>query len=150
MSHENRDYIEQLHQHGFRVTMQRLMVLDAVCDIGGHATLPAISKRVEALDATIAPSTVYRALDTLVEAELVVSSDIKGVGRVYEVAEATPHHHLVCKCCGEIQVLNDALVRPLLDSIKREYDFQAELNHLTLSGLCKSCSKTAKSIATEE
>lgn len=142
MSHEEQDYIARLHKYGFRVTVQRLMVLDAVCDIGGHATLSAISQRVEELDPSIAPSTIYRALDVLLEAKLIVSSEIDGIGKVYEIAGEMPHHHLVCKQCGDVQMLTHDAVRPFLNHLRNEYGFCVEMNHLTLSGLCRSCLKT--------
>ncbi|MBZ0295901.1 MAG: transcriptional repressor [Anaerolineae bacterium] len=138
MSHEERDYIKQLHKHGFRVTLQRLIVLDAVCDVGGHATIASIFKRVEDLDPTIDQSTIYRALDVLTEAQLVVSSVIDGT-RVYEIAASTPHHHLVCKRCGEMQPLSQEMVQPLLERIQKESGFRVEPDHLILPGICSKC-----------
>ena len=139
MSHEERDYIGQLHQHGFRVTLQRLIVLDAVCDIGGHATLPAILQRVEELDPTIDQSTIYRALDVLVEAELITRSEIDGTGKVYEIVGNTPHHHLVCKTCGDVQHLKHATIQPMLDQIESENGFHVATDHLIFYGTCAKC-----------
>lgn len=139
MSHEDRDYIEQLRLHGFRVTMQRLIVLDAVCDVGGHATFAAIAVRVKDLDPTISQSTIYRTLDMLVEAELIVSSEMDSAERIYEIAGNTPHHHLVCNGCGEVQRLNHTMVESLFNHIQESKGFQVTTDHLILPGLCAKC-----------
>lgn len=138
MSHEERDYEKQLREHGFRVTWQRIVVLDAVCDVGGHASTAAVVKRVAELDPSIDLSTIYRALDVLTQAQLVVSAEIDGV-RVYEIAEPVPHHHLICRQCGAVQPLSHKAVQPLLDHVLREHGFQIESEHLVLSGLCATC-----------
>lgn len=140
MSHEQRDYIEQLHQHGYRVTSQRLIVLDAVCEVGGHASIESIVRRVRELDSTIDQSTIYRALEILTNAKLIVSSKIDGV-RVYEIVDNTPHHHLVCRVCGNIQQLNHDMIQPCLHRIQLESGFQVEPEHFILSGLCSECRK---------
>ena len=38
MSHQKIDLADLLHQKGYRMTAQRQMVLDAVCEADGHAT----------------------------------------------------------------------------------------------------------------
>ncbi|MBZ0301759.1 MAG: transcriptional repressor, partial [Anaerolineae bacterium] len=72
MTHENSDYIQVLHEKGYRVTPQRLIVLDAVCACQGHATLADIHARVMDMDPTIDRSTIYRALSVLQKVGLIV------------------------------------------------------------------------------
>src|SRR3989304_6343052 len=63
MSHQNLDYVRILHNRGYRVTPQRVTILDAVCEGEGHSTLGAIYARARKHDPQIDMSTVYRALD---------------------------------------------------------------------------------------
>lgn len=137
MTHENIDYIEILRRQGFRVTSQRLTVLDAVCDIGGHATLEQIQQRVKEIDPQIDPSTIYRALHVLCRAGLIVSAELDG--KVYEIAGETPHHHLVCTLCGGVQALDHIFVQQFYDQLQQKFGFVVSTDHLTLAGVCNQC-----------
>lgn len=74
MSHENIDYEGVLRRAGYRVTRQRLIILDAVCEGGGHTTLKEVFSRVRIVDDTIDQSSLYRALKLFVDLGLVVSA----------------------------------------------------------------------------
>jgi Fur family transcriptional regulator, ferric uptake regulator len=139
MSHEEKDYIQLLRSHGYRVTPQRLIVLDAVCEVGGHATLGAVIARVKMLDSTIDLSTIYRALDVWVEVGLVVVSDMGEQGKVYKIAGDSAHHHLICQSCGKVLTIRDDEFNPLLDHLQAKYGFILRADHLSLPGLCHDC-----------
>lgn len=139
MSHENNDYIQQLRAKGYRVTPQRLIVLDAVCEVGGHATIGAICARVKMLDPTIDPSTVYRALDVLCDAELIVVADMGDEGKIYNIADEAGHHHLHCQSCGAVLTIDTVHLDSLRDSLQEQYGFVLQSEHLVLSGLCADC-----------
>jgi Fur family ferric uptake transcriptional regulator len=139
MSHEEKDYIQLLRSHGYRVTPQRLIVLDAVCEVGGHATLGAVMARVKTLDPTIDLSTIYRALDVWVEVGLVVVSDMGEEGKVYKIAGDSTHHHLICQSCGKVLTIRTDELKPLLDQLQAQYGFVVRADHLSLPGLCRDC-----------
>lgn len=143
MSHETRDYIHILHAKGYRVTPQRLIVLDAVCEIEGHATIGAVLARVKGMDSTIDSSTIYRALDVLVEVGLVVASDMGEAGTVYTIAGDSVHHHLVCQSCGAVLTIDAGELAPLLEHIRLRYGFDVQADHLSLPGLCKNCADSS-------
>ena len=100
MTHNRFDYASLWHERGFRVTPQRQLILDAVCQGAGHTTLPEIYARVQQMAPAINLATVYRTLDFLNEMGLVVSGDMGDGRMVYEIAGQEPHHHLVCRRCG--------------------------------------------------
>ena len=139
MSHEEKDYIQILRSHGYRVTQQRLIVLDAVCDIGGHAAISHISTRVKELDPTIDLSTIYRALDVLVEVGLVVVTEMGDAGKVYKIAVDSAHHHLVCQSCGKVFTISTEELNPLLEHLQAQYGFTVRADHLSLPGYCREC-----------
>lgn len=139
MSHEEKDYIQILHANGYRVTPQRLIVLDAVCDIGGHATIGDIYGRVKELDPTIDQSTIYRALDVLCVVGLVVVSEIGDTGKVYKIAGTAQHHHLICHACGKVLTIDTQTLQPLFGHIRLQYGFEVDGDHLALTGLCQHC-----------
>jgi Fur family ferric uptake transcriptional regulator len=142
MSHDRSECAAQMRDLGFRVTPQRMLLLDAICEGNGHTTFDEIYERVKAKAPGINQATVYRALDFLCELRLVVSADIEG-HTVYEIAGETPHHHLVCRGCGAVQDLADYNLQVLRDHLLMEHGFKADLDHLAINGLCAECMKNS-------
>jgi len=70
MSHTRWDYASLMHQRGFRVTPQRQLILDAICDGHGHTTLEEVFERVR-----LSPETFrFRAFTRLLQLEHLVQS----------------------------------------------------------------------------
>ena len=139
MSHQKIDYVDIMRSNGFRVTSQRLLILDAICEGQGHTTLGQIYVRVRQKDRSIDRSTLYRTLDFFVELGLVVSADT-GIGeKVYEIAQVDPHHHLVCKKCGQESEIDHVIMQKSLRVIEEEYHFAISMDHVVLFGLCQGC-----------
>lgn len=139
MTHEDKDYIHALRSRGYRVTPQRLIVLDAICAHHGHATLADVQAAVHDMDSTIDRSTIYRALEVLREVGLIVEAEIGDVGKVYRVAGESDHLHLVCIACGKVLTVNRDEVAPLLTHLTAAYGFEVQTDHMILNGLCETC-----------
>jgi len=138
MSHNIHNYANLIRKQGFRLTPQRQLILDTVCEVGGHATATEIYERVQSTAPAVNRATVYRTLDFFRDLRLIVASDIGGK-TVYEIAEPVPHHHLVCRRCGQVEALADHHFRELFDHLMSEHNFEAELDHMTIPGICDDC-----------
>lgn len=138
MSHIKQDFARLIREQGYRFTPQRQLILDALCQMGGHATVEEIYEQVQATAPAINLATIYRTVNFLEELRLVVSAEIGGQ-TVYEIAQPTPHHHLVCRKCGKVTTLDDRHFNWLVTHLAKEHNFQAEIDHLTISGLCAEC-----------
>ena len=138
MTHQSIEYEEIIRAAGYRVTPQRTLILDAVCQGSGHTSLGEIYARTRALDPGINRSTVYRALDLFVRLGLAVSAEIGGE-TFYEIARPRPHHHLVCERCGGITEISHDAVRGLAEIVEREQGFKVRQDHLVIRGLCAKC-----------
>lgn len=139
MTHENKDYVQALRSKGYRVTPQRLIVLDAVCACHGHATLADIQATVYDMDPTIDRSTVYRALDVLEEVGLIVEAEVGDAGKVYRIAGEADHLHLVCLSCGKVLTVDLSDIAPLLEHFSDRYGFEVQIDHLAYKGFCEDC-----------
>lgn len=140
MSHYDLDLARLLHEKGYRLTAQRQLILDAVCEAGGHATPDEITERVQSHSPAINRTTVYRTLDFLCDIGLVTSTTTRGGHLTYELAGKEQHHHLICRRCGDEETIPHKLVAPMLTAVSKAYDFQViELTHLTLFGVCAAC-----------
>ena len=140
MSHHTLNYPALMHQRGFRVTPQRQLILDAICEGDGHSTPEEICTRVSAKAPAVNRATVYRNLDFLCEMRLVVAARIGGQ-MLYEIASDTPHHHLVCRKCNKVERLSHAALKSFFAKIEREQQFKIDMDHLALFGLCRKCQR---------
>lgn len=141
MSHYTTDYEEIIRAAGHRVTPQRVFILDAVCEGGGHTSLGEIYTRVHQLDPTIDRSTLYRTLKLFVDLGLVVSADTGTGETYYEIAKSHPHHHLVCRRCGKEQEIEHTVMQRMFDQVFQEYGFKPATDHMVLFGLCEDCQR---------
>jgi Fur family ferric uptake transcriptional regulator len=139
MTHDLLRWEQKLWAAGHRVTRQRALILEAVCAGDGHTPLGEICLRVQKADPTIDRSTVYRALRLFVDLGLVVAADTGGDETYYEVAKLEPHHHLVCRRCGQEQEIGDAALQAMFNEVFQRHGFQVETDHLVLFGFCEGC-----------
>jgi len=85
-------------------------------------------------------TTVYRALDSLLELGLVQSVELGDGERRFElVAPGEHHHHLVCQRCHESIHLDQCLVEELESAIRAKYGFEVRAHILEMFGVCKRC-----------
>lgn len=135
------DITSKLSEQGYRLTPQRMMVLAAIEDSADHISAEEIYAQVITKYPYVNISTVYRTLELLKRLGLVTETDLGG-GRVrYHPADKGHHHHLVCQECGAIIGLDEAVLYPLKDTLRREYKFEADLRHLAIFGRCSKCRK---------
>jgi len=139
MSHYKLNYEDVIRAAGHRVTNQRVLILDAVCEGTGHSTVGQIYARTRARDRSIDRSTIYRTLKLFVELGLVLSADTGSGELVYEIAKPHHHHHLVCRQCGKEQEVGQEVMQSMFEQVEREYQFRVDTDHLVLFGLCSTC-----------
>jgi Fur family ferric uptake transcriptional regulator len=143
MSHNRLNYTQRLHERGFRVTPQRQTILDAICAAGGHTTLEEVWTRVHAGSPVLNRATVYRTLEFLRAMRLIVALELDGV-TYYEIAGEAPHHHLVCRTCGQVSELEHALIARLGAQVRRRAGFIVDTDHVALHGQCAACHRKAQ------
>jgi len=132
---------QTLQEKGYRLTPQRIMVLDALHSVDSHISAEEIYAKVKAKYPYANISTVYRTLELLKELGLVTEIDLDD-GRVrYHLAEKGHHHHLVCSKCGSVIDLPESSLLKLTQALAHDYQFQADLRHLAIFGLCANCQK---------
>jgi len=145
VSHETMDYEGIMHAAGHRVTPQRVMILDAVCDGGGHTTLKQVYARLRTMDPSIDRSSLYRTLKVFVRLGLVVSAETLTGETVFEIPRRQPHHHLICRTCGNEQEIGHEAIKGMVMQVSREYRFKVDMDHLVLYGVCEMCQNDARS-----
>ena len=132
---------ESLRDEGYRLTPQRLMILDIIYDSQGHVSAEEIHQRVRQQHPFVDISTVYRTLNLLKKLRLITETDLGGGTVRYERLERGRHHHLVCRRCGDSFPLEHSLWAPREELLLRESGFAADLDHFAIFGLCRKCQK---------
>lgn len=140
-------FFQKLRERGLRLTPQREMVLSVMHDLSDFATVDEIHQRVQALSASVDISTVYRTLELFQEFDLVACVDTGDGQRRFElVGVRQPHAHLVCRLCGQVVGVDLEQVQPLTALLQDDYGFEADLNHLSIPGVCQTCRASKKSV----
>lgn len=130
---------EGLKEKGYRLTPQRMMVLEALHDAEEHIAAPEIYNRVRLKYPWINKSTVYRALELLKKLDLVTETELGGDRLYYHHIEKGHHHHLICQKCQRVIDIDENVFAALEDALRRKHKFQADLRHLAIQGHCLHC-----------
>ncbi len=126
---------KMLRSRGYRMTPQRLSILQALHD-GGHLSPAQIFERVQQTGMT--ETTVYRTLEFLARNGVVLVAD-RGNGHLaYELA-GNSHHHIICSNCGAQMEIDPALLAPAISQIEGKTGYRLTASHLTFYGLCPEC-----------
>lgn len=140
-SADRESVFSELRARGFRMTPQRMMVLEAVEASDDHISAEEIFRQAHARYPYLNISTVYRTLELLKSEGLVAESDLGGGRLVYHPAGKAHHHHLVCRKCGGVQDVDESVFDRLSLELKQKYGFIAELEHMAIFGTCKKCGR---------
>jgi Fur family ferric uptake transcriptional regulator len=131
--------MDQARHHGLRMTRQRVLILQALCELGGHASAEDVYERVTLHRRDVNLSTVYRTLERLRDLRIVSQTDLGRGCAEYEVVTDTPHHHLVCQNCGQVIDLDHAYLAAVAGAIRRDFGFEPIFDHLAVFGRCREC-----------
>ncbi|WP_028650247.1 Fur family transcriptional regulator [Nocardioides halotolerans] len=133
------DWREKLRGRGYRLTPQRELILDAV-DTLGHATPDEVLAEVRKRSSALNISTVYRTLEVLEGLGLVRHAHLSDRAPTYHSVRDHEHFHLVCRNCHEVVSVDPDVLSPLLERLRADHAFTADVGHLTVFGTCGSCS----------
>jgi Fur family ferric uptake transcriptional regulator len=136
--------VQTLKQMGYRLTPQRVAILEALHGSDAHVTADDIYEHVRPHHPTVNRSTVYRTLQLLKELGLVAETDL-GEGRLcYHHIEKGHHHHLICQRCGRVVDVDESVLGPFQELMIRRFGFIPDVKHLALPGYCVQCEKATR------
>ncbi len=131
-------------QRGLRLTEQRRQILiilaEAAKPLGAYDLLEKIQ---HASPKRQAPVIVYRALDFLLEAQLIHRLESRNAFII------CPHRHsndetivfLICEQCGRVDEAASNMVEQSLMQLAKQRSFQPKSKVLELAGTCKTCAE---------
>lgn len=131
--------LDNLRERGYRITPQREHVVDILAHAGRHMSAEEIYAKLQERTRVSNISTVYRTLDVLWEEGFACRNDLSEGKIVYTTHLHGPHIHLVCRRCSHVIEAGPKVLSSLGEALQAEYDFKADLQHLSIFGLCADC-----------
>lgn len=128
-----------LREAGLRATPGRLALLALLAKEQAPVTVEYLTKQMKG---ALNHVTLYRALDALAEAGIVVRAGLGHDHAHYELAVGRPHHHhVVCRLCGFVEDIEvPHSTAPEKDAARRAKTFSCiESYTLEFFGICNAC-----------
>ena len=120
------------------MTRQRRMVLDVFRTPGRHFTADDVYVRVRRKLPGISLGTVYRNLDILSQAGLIMKLNLGGGQRQYD-GGTHRHYHVQCIRCEKVADVPAERIGDLNAAARETSDFEILDHELGFRGLCTEC-----------
>ena len=131
------ELVSSLREEGFRITPQRVAILDYLLKTDDHPSAEFIHKIVKKKYPMVSLSTVYKTLDLLKEKKLVSEIEVGGEARFDAHTEA--HINLVCMECGKIDDLDEDSLYEIQTRAAKKSKYLILQGNFELIGYCKDC-----------
>jgi Fur family ferric uptake transcriptional regulator len=130
---------DRLSAAGERVTRQRLLVANALAAAGRQLTAEQLYRSLRRRQRGIGRATVFRTLETLVDAGVARRLELDGHVYAYVACLPAHHHHIACTRCGRVDEIDEAYVTPIAERLAQEMGFEIDDARLDFYGRCATC-----------
>ena len=134
--------VSSLRDEGFRITPQRIAIVDYLLKTEDHPSAELIHKVVRKRYPMVSLSTVYKTLDLLKEKKLVNEMEVEGEARFDAHTDA--HVNLVCMKCGRIDDLDEESLKSIQVKAAKKSKYLILKSNFELHGYCSSCKSKMK------
>lgn len=131
------DLVILLRKEGFRITPQRIAIVDYLLNTEDHPSAEHIHKTIQKKYPMMSLSTVYKTLDLLKEKKLVSEIEVKGETR-FDV-HTDEHLNLVCMNCGKIDDVDEDSLKEIQNRATKKSKYLIVKSRFELFGYCTRC-----------
>jgi Fur family ferric uptake transcriptional regulator len=128
-----------------RSTKQGAAVRDALQGAGGFRSAQDVYTVLRSEGGSVGLSTVYRHLQSLVDAgvvDVIQTPDGEATYRYCgDAGESRHHHHLVCRQCGRTKEIEGRAVERWAGEIARQHGYTDVDHTIELFGRCSDCAR---------
>ncbi|MGG7076765.1 Fur family transcriptional regulator [Clostridium sardiniense] len=121
-----------------KLTPQRLAVYKYLMSTKEHPSAEVIYKAIQTDFPTMSLATVYKALKTLVEVDLIQELNV-GEGNFRYDGNVGSHPHIQCINCGRVDDLLNLSFDHLNSEVEKNSEYKILSNQTYFYGLCKDC-----------
>lgn len=127
------EIISLFKEKGFRATEQRIAVYSYLYENRTHPDVLDIYSNVKKQHPSFSKTTVYNALNALIEKGFIIPVTAGGACVHYD-ANVEPHGHFYCDVCGRIYDFKTEI--PTAQGLE---DFSVNRKNVYYSGICPCC-----------
>jgi Fur family peroxide stress response transcriptional regulator len=131
------DLVSSLREEGFRITPQRIAIVDYLLKTVDHPSADRIHKVIQRKYPMVSLSTVYKTLELLKEKRLVNEIEVDGETRFD--AHTDEHINLVCMNCGKIDDVDEDVLKNIQIRAAKKSKYLILKSSFELFGYCNNC-----------
>lgn len=131
--------ITRLRDSGYRVTPQRVALIQLLSADGGHPSAAHLYHRLKTQSPTSSPATVYKTLNLLKDLDAVLELGFSNDDNRYDGNRPYPHPHVICIRCHKMIDSDTQVARELVEEVSQRSGFQLVSHRLEFYGLCPEC-----------
>ena len=131
------DLVSSLREEGFRITPQRIAIVDYLLKTVDHPSADRIHKVIQRKYPMVSLSTVYKTLELLKEKRLVNEIEVDGETRFD--AHTDEHINLVCMNCGKIDDVDEDVLKNIQARAAKKSKYLILKSSFELFGYCNNC-----------
>ncbi|HID06672.1 MAG TPA: transcriptional repressor [Armatimonadetes bacterium] len=135
-----KDVDTALRDAGMRVTEQRRLVYEVLCEMRTHPTPEELYLKVRERMPAIGFVTVYRALHALESAGVIQSLHPIGHPARYD-SNPKPHCHIICRTCGRVEDISIDAPKDIDKRAAMVSQFADVTHVLEFYGICNRCQR---------
>lgn len=133
--HRNR-----LRKAGYKLTNARLIVMQAIQELGGHCTSTDVLGAVAALDESIGRASVFRTLDLLTQLGIIRPTYVESsMTPQYVMLPEGHHHHVICTNCNRVIEFDDCGLSDLTQLLETRFNLTITGHLLEFYAVCNAC-----------
>jgi Fur family peroxide stress response transcriptional regulator len=142
MSQERKTTEEALREQGLSLTTQRRIILQELSQRNDHPTAEQLYESVRERLPGLSKATVYRVLDTLVQAG--AAHKVFHPGAMARFDPMTDrHHHLTCEKCGKLVDVDASSIQDISLASVQVSGFAVTDYTINFTGLCAGCQESS-------
>ena len=135
-------YSKMLKRENLRNTSHRQSILEVMEASREPVSAETLYLTLRGKGISISMSTVYRALDVLVERNIIAKTDFTDNNRsLFEIKREEHRHHLVCVKCKKIIPVTECPSHEYASALEERFGFSITSHKLEMFGYCRKCSK---------
>jgi Fur family peroxide stress response transcriptional regulator len=143
MTHQHGKVEDALRRKGLSLTTQRRIILQELSERKDHPTAEQVYDSVRDRLPGLSKATVYRVLDTLVQAGAARKVFHPGAIVRYDPM-IDRHHHLTCKECGKLVDIDSSVIEDINLPLVMVSGFRVTDYTINFTGICSRCQESSR------
>lgn len=128
-------YVKALRKYKYKITPQRLAVIDYIKHNPGHFTAEEVYRSIKLAEPTITLATVYNIFKAMKSSGIIQSFEANGA-TIYETNKER-HANFLCSSCGKIEDIEIPSLS-FVDELS-DRDMAVKSVEIVIRGFCPSC-----------